>query len=59
MLVSLLPDGASSWQDHLQMIWDLKTTDGINYSALAAIQSRALRRHVRPSSEPEGTLGQQ
>jgi hypothetical protein len=23
MLVSLLPDGASTWQDHLQMIWDL------------------------------------
>ena len=44
MLVSLLPEGASTWQDHLQMIWDLETPDGINYCALAAIQSRARRR---------------
>jgi hypothetical protein len=44
MLVSLLPEGASTWQDHLQMIWDLETTDGVNYSALAAIHSRARRR---------------
>jgi hypothetical protein len=44
MLVSLLPDGARAWQEHLQMIWDLETTDGINYSALAAIGSRARRR---------------
>jgi hypothetical protein len=44
MLVSLLPDGAHTWQDHLQMIWDLETTDGMNYSALAALQSRARRR---------------
>ena len=43
-LVSLLPEGASTWQDHLQMIWDLETTDGVNYSALAAIHSRARRR---------------
>ena len=46
MLVSLLPDGASAWQDHLQMIWDLETTDGINYCALAAIHSRARRRQT-------------
>ena len=44
MLVSLQPEGASTWQDHLQMIWDLETTDGVNYSALAAIHSRARRR---------------
>ena len=44
MLVSLLPEGASTWQDHLQMIWDLETTDGVNYAALAAIRSRARRR---------------
>ena len=25
MLVSLLPEGATTWQDHLQMIWDLET----------------------------------
>jgi hypothetical protein len=59
MLVSLLPDGARAWQDHLQMIWDLETTDGINYSALAAIHSRARRRDARPASDPEGTTGQQ
>ena len=59
MLVSLLPEGASAWQDHLQMIWDLETTDGINYSALAAIHSRARRRDIRPISQPEGTAEQQ
>ena len=58
MLVSLLPDGACTWQDHLQMIWDLETTDGVNYSALAAIHSRARRRNVRPAGEPEGTARQ-
>ena len=51
MLVSLLPEGASTWQDHLQMIWDLETTDGVNYSTLAAIHSRARRRDIRPSDE--------
>ena len=51
MLVSLLPEGASTWQDHLQMIWDLETTDGVNYSALAAIHSRARRRAIHPTSE--------
>jgi hypothetical protein len=51
MLVSLLPEGASTWQDHLQMIWHLETTDGVNYSALAAIHSRARRQDIRPSSE--------
>jgi hypothetical protein len=59
MLVSLLPDGARAWQDHLQMIWDLETTDGINYCALAAIHSRARRRDARPASDPEATTGQQ
>jgi hypothetical protein len=49
MLVSLLPEGASTWQDHLQMIWDLETTDGVNYAALAAIYSR-LRRRDLPST---------
>src|SRR3984885_8491619 len=44
MLVSLLPEGARNWQDHLQMIWDLETPDGVNYAALAAIHSRARRR---------------
>jgi hypothetical protein len=51
MLVSLQPNGASTWQDHLRMIWDLETTDGVNYSALAAIHSRARHRGIRPTSE--------
>jgi hypothetical protein len=51
MLVSLRPEGASTWQDHLRMIWDLETTDGVNYSALAAIHSRARHRGIRPTSE--------
>ena len=59
MLVSLLPEGASTWQDHLQMIWDLETTDGINYCALAAIHSRARRRQVRPADDPEETAEQE
>jgi hypothetical protein len=58
MLVSLLPEGASTWQDHLRMIWDLETTDGVNYSALMAIYCR-FRRQARPASEPEGTAGQE
>ena len=52
MLVSLLPDGACASQDHLKMIWDLETTDGVNYCAPAAIHSRARRRHIRPIIEP-------
>jgi hypothetical protein len=44
MLVSLRPEGATTWEDHLRMIWDLETTDGVNYSALAAIGSRYRRR---------------
>jgi hypothetical protein len=59
MLVSLLPEGAGAWHEHLQMIWDLETTDGINYSALAAIHSRNRRRHICPASEPKGTAGQE
>jgi hypothetical protein len=50
-LMSLLPEGASTWQDHLQMIWDLETIDGVTYSALAAIHSRARRGEIRPISE--------
>jgi hypothetical protein len=44
MLAALLPEGASTWQDHLRMIWDQETTDGINYCALTAIYSRFRRR---------------
>jgi hypothetical protein len=51
MLVSLPPEGASTWQDHLQMIRDLETANGVNYAALAAIHSRARRGEVRPISE--------
>jgi hypothetical protein len=58
MLVSLLPEGASTWQDHLQMIWDLETTDGVNYSALMAIYCR-FRRQAGPASEPEATPAQE
>jgi hypothetical protein len=31
--------------------WDLETTDGVNYSALAAIHSRGRRRAISPTSE--------
>ncbi len=56
MLVALLPEGAGTWQEHLQMIWDLETTDGVNYSTLAAIQARARRRWAR-LGEPEEATG--
>jgi hypothetical protein len=39
------------------MIWDLETTDGLNYAALTAIYSR-FRRQARSAPEPEGTPGQ-
>ena len=44
MLVSLPPEGAASWQEHLRMLWDLKTSDGMNYCALTAVYSRVRRR---------------
>ena len=45
------PEARMRHDFHLQMIWDLETTDGVNYSALAAIQSRARRQYARPTSE--------
>jgi hypothetical protein len=49
MLVSLPPEGASTWQEHLQMIWDLETIDGVNYSALTAIYTRYRRQCDGPT----------
>jgi hypothetical protein len=50
MLVSLPPEGARTWQEHLQMIWDLEATDGVNYSALTAIYTRYRRLSARLGS---------
>jgi hypothetical protein len=58
MLAALPPEGAGSWQDHLRMIWDLETTHGMNYRALAALQSWADRRQTRSISEPRGAARQ-
>jgi hypothetical protein len=36
-----------SWQRHLELIWELETEDGVNYSALVAIESRKRRQRAR------------
>jgi hypothetical protein len=51
MLVSFLP--SHSWQAHLELIWELEADDGVNVSALFALESRTRRRRTRPSSELE------
>jgi hypothetical protein len=42
-----------TWQRHLELIWELETEDGVNYSALVANGSRSRRRRVRFVPEPE------
>lgn len=51
MLVSFLP--GRPWQGHLSLLWDMADEDGVNFSALGAIEARARRRHARPASDPE------
>jgi hypothetical protein len=51
MLTSFLP--SHSWQGHLEVIWELEAHDGVNASALFALESRARRRRPRSTSEPE------
>ena len=47
MLISFLPH--LPWQAHLEIIWELEDDDGVNFSALAALDTRARRRHFRPA----------
>jgi hypothetical protein len=49
MLVAFMP--ARPWQGHLELIWKLETSDGLNCSALRAAQLRLRRKSVRSPSE--------
>jgi hypothetical protein len=42
-----------TWQRHLELIWELETEDGVNYSALVANESRSRRRRVHLTREPK------
>jgi hypothetical protein len=46
MLVSFRP--LAPWQDYLRLIWELEDDDGVNLTALAALDSRTRRRLARP-----------
>jgi hypothetical protein len=46
MLVSFRP--LAPWQDYLRLIWELEDDDGVNFTALAALDSRTRRRLARP-----------
>jgi hypothetical protein len=51
MLVSFLP--GRPWGSHVWMIWGLETSDGVNHSALTAIESWGRRRRRRRRSAGE------
>jgi len=51
MLVAFLP--ARPWQGHLELIWKLKTDDGVNRTALHAAERRFRRASV--TSTPDDT----
>lgn len=51
MLVSFLP--LRPWQAHLEGIWQMEDEDGVNFTALTALDTRARRRHFRPAADPE------
>ena len=36
------------WQDYLRLIWELQDDDGVNFTALAALDSRTRRRLAHP-----------
>jgi hypothetical protein len=48
MLVSSLP--LLPWQVHLECVWQLEDDDGVNFSALHALDARSRRRHSRGAS---------
>ena len=48
MLVSFHP--ILPWQAYLQTIWQLEDDDGVNFTALAALDIRTLRRHSHPAA---------
>jgi hypothetical protein len=37
------------WQAHLEGIWHREDDDGVNPTALAALDAHARRRHFRPA----------
>jgi hypothetical protein len=42
MLVSIFP--FRPWRAHLECIWQMEDEDGVNFTALAALDTRARRR---------------
>ena len=51
MLVSFAP--RVPWQAYLELIWQLEDDDGVNFSALAALDARARRRSRPAAPDPE------
>jgi hypothetical protein len=42
------------WQAHLEAIWQLEDDDGVNITALHALETRARRQRSRPATpDPE------
>jgi hypothetical protein len=48
MLVSFQP--ILPWQAHLEAIWQMEDNDGVNCTALHALETRARRQHSRPAA---------
>jgi hypothetical protein len=48
MLVSFFP--FRPWQAHLECIWQMEDDDGVNFTALAALETRARRQRSRPAT---------
>lgn len=52
MLVSFLP--LRPWRVHLDLIWQMEDDDGVNFTAMAALDARPGRRHFRAAApDPE------
>ena len=52
MLVSFQP--LLPWQAHLEAIWQIEDDDGVNITALHALETRARRQRFRPATpDPE------
>jgi hypothetical protein len=51
MLVSFVP--LVPWQAHLELIWQLEDDDGVNFTALAALDARARRRSRPAAPDPD------
>jgi hypothetical protein len=52
MLVSFLP--LRPWRAHLDLIWQMEDDDGVNFTAMAALDARTRRRHFRAAAPDPG-----